>query len=200
MKDKIIRIIQRKYAEIKKYFTDNYRICLISLLIIVEIAVYSSLKAAPAGEAYVNYVNEMVPEYSSEFSFIFFENCKTSLVLILAGLIPIFIGPLFASFAVIYPLAGMMKYLLKDLDYIIILKGTLPHGVMEIPAIILSIMVSVLISKEVTLSIYEFLRDRTINQKMKNLLLLLLCWLLAIVPAFMLAAFVESYITPLLLA
>lgn len=192
--------ISSLYKQVWMYFAENSKFCLIILLIIIEFIIYAILNAQPTSERYMQYANEAEAQYNSLFALIFFENTKTSLKIILFGVVPLLIGSSFAAFATVYPMAEVMKFLLQDIEIGIILRGTVPHGTLELPAFILSIMISFLISKEITGALYDLICSKgTYHRRISNIGTLLVGWALIVVPMLMIAAVIESYLTPLLL-
>ena len=182
------------------YLARNYRLCIMVLLVIAEMIVYSAINAEPTIEGYMHYLNDTLPRYSSDFAFIFIENTKTSLRILLSGLIPFFAGTVFSSFSVIYSMTGGMKCFLQKLPPSIILKGTLPHGIFELLEILLSLLLSVLISKEVTMIIIARSQNsRTMKERTSGIGISFSCWLFIGIPLLLLAALIETYITPMLL-
>ena len=81
-----------------------------------------------------------------------------------------------------------------------VLRGTILHGVFEIPATILAMFLSFSISKEVTMALYELIcGKRTIMLRGKNIGILLLGWMHLVIPAYLAAALIETYLAPLIM-
>jgi stage II sporulation protein M len=79
---------------------------------------------------------------------------------IIMGTVPFFLGTLFCTYSTVHSLVIAFKYIISSLPIETILAGTIPHGIFEIPAIIFSMILSAIISKEITLAILSFVTKK----------------------------------------
>lgn len=136
-------------------------------------------------------------EAAQMVSTLFYNNLHASFLSILYGLIP-FLYLSVLSIGTNALLLGVFAalYQQQGIGLAAYLVGTLPHGIFELTALILSCAMGLLLCTTVT--------DRLRKKSSVSLLQLLgdcsRVFLCAVVPLLLIAALVESYITPLLLA
>ncbi|WP_423792505.1 stage II sporulation protein M [Methanocaldococcus indicus] len=121
---------------------------------------------------------------------ILFNNLKVVFTNILGGvfLVPIIYNLVVNGFA----LAIQFKALALLENWFFVLVTTLPHGIFEIPAILISAIAGFKIPYEVTLYLLDKKEKPITNEDIKEFLKLSLISIILIV----IAAFVEVYITP----
>lgn len=127
---------------------------------------------------------------------IFFNNLVASGISILSGGIPFLFLPLFslASNAIIIGLIGAV-YQINGVGWIPFLVGILPHGVIEIPALILGVTLGVHLCNKLVKKILKRSFKGEVKQAIIGCLRIYLLWL---IPLFFIAAFIEAFITPIL--
>ncbi|AFA50276.1 stage II sporulation protein M [Acetobacterium woodii] len=127
---------------------------------------------------------------------IFFNNLVASGISILSGGIPFLFLPLFslASNAIIIGLIGAV-YQINGVGWIPFLVGILPHGVIEIPALILGVTLGVHICNKLVKKILKRSFKGELKQAIIGCLRIYLLWM---IPLFFIAAFIETFITPIL--
>lgn len=139
------------YKNIFSFLRSNRKLVFITLLFIAESIVFCLLNCEADISRYMSYYNAARPQYSDLFSFILVKNMQTMLMTVLIGTIPLFIGTMFNSYLTVRSLTVVCKYAVAETSVVTVLASTLPHGAFEIPATIFSIILSAIISKEITL-------------------------------------------------
>lgn len=187
------------YKSIFAYIKANRRICAITLLVIIELVVFSCLNAEPT-TSYAEYVSETKGLYGSEFAFIFFENLKSSLIVVLYGTIPLGLLTLFGTYSLCYGMVSAFKMLATTVSLKTILFGITPHGIIEIPAICFSVLLSALWCKALTLAILRLIRRKPVLECFKeDCRFLYRSVILILIPALLVAAIIEVTLSPLLI-
>lgn len=127
-----------------------------------------------------------------------FNNWWAMLLSAVYGLIPFLFLPIL-SLATNSVLLGLFAalYLNSELGLLAYLAGILPHGVFELPALVLSIACGLYLCLNINRRILASPRKMPMVELFSGLLRVLL---LLVAPLVVVAAFVECYITPLVLA
>lgn len=127
---------------------------------------------------------------------IFLHNLQAMGWAVLYGLVPVLHLPALLL-GVNSVLLGAMAahYVNSGLSLLLYLAGLLPHGIFEIPAIVLSLACGLYLCSYLTRRIFR--RDQTPRQPVFRRIAQVFC--LAIVPLLALAAVLEAYVTPLIL-
>lgn len=127
---------------------------------------------------------------------IFFNNLLASAISILIGVIPFLFLPMFslASNAIIIGLMGAV-YQINGVGWIPFLVGILPHGVIEIPALILGITLGVHICLKLVKTILRKSFKGELKQAVIGCVRIYVLWM---IPLFFIAAFIETFMTPIL--
>lgn len=99
-----------------------------------------------------------------------------------------------ASNAIIIGLIGAV-YQINGVGWIPFLVGILPHGVIEIPALILGVTLGVHICNKLVKKILKRSFKGELKQAIIGCLRIYLLWM---IPLFFIAAFIETFITPIL--
>jgi stage II sporulation protein M len=140
-------------------------------------------------------VIEPAKDYSSLqlLSFIFFKNLLVALIAVLSGIIFGFV-PILIVF-VNGLILGVVSYIfIVQFNIAVLLAGLLPHGIIEIPAIILSTASGLMIWR----SFYRYvLYDE--NKLKDDFISAIKFFLLAITPMLIIAALIEAFVTPRIL-
>ncbi|PKM59600.1 MAG: hypothetical protein CVU99_12470 [Firmicutes bacterium HGW-Firmicutes-4] len=127
---------------------------------------------------------------------IFLNNVIASGISSLLGVIPFLFLPMFslASNAIIIGLIGAV-YQTNGIGWLAFLVGILPHGVIEIPALILGVTLGV----HLCLKLSKTILRRSIKGELKQAAIgCLRIYILWLIPLFFLAAFIETFMTPIL--
>lgn len=126
---------------------------------------------------------------------IFSNNLKATLYMIVFGSIPFLFVPVFSLVLNAFAISGLLALLLR-MNKITVSKfmlGILPHGIIEIPIIILAATLGV----SLCISIIKIIKGEI---ELKDLIKLLnnisKVYILIIVPLLFIAAVIETYITP----
>lgn len=123
-------------------------------------------------------------------------NVSASLVMFLTGLIPFIFFPLIGMFVNGAIIGALFKLFYANGVNILALfiRGILPHGIFEIPALIISAAMGVKLCTTVIGKIRK--KDVSIGETLKELGFK---FITVVVPLLIVAALVEAYITPVLL-
>lgn len=97
---------------------------------------------------------------------------------------------------------------MKFIPLKIVLLSIAPHGLFEIPMIVFTMILSMIISKETTLFIWKKITKRNISiwgrdvntlGLRKTVKLVVYSWIMIVLPAMFIAAMVETLLSPLVL-
>lgn len=128
---------------------------------------------------------------------IFANNARVSLRFVMFGSIPLVYFPMFA-YLTNMALIGLVTSLVVNLSgvsVIGILAGLVPHGIFEIPAIVYATVLGVVLCKEMTKALWGK-EHKPFNELFYNAAR---GYCLVVVPLLMIAGFVESFITPIIM-
>ncbi|MFC2158465.1 stage II sporulation protein M [Acidobacteriota bacterium] len=139
-------------------------------------------------------------EGPSLFLAVFINNLKASAFMVGLGLIPFLVLPAFGLLAngVGIGIVTSMVQLKGQNVLMMLLVGIVPHGIIEIPAFVLSGSLGIYMSIQFSKFILMGLRSET-EPPLQLVKRILKTWLFVVVPLLSLAALIESYITPILL-
>lgn len=135
---------------------------------------------------------EPTKDYSSFqlFGFIFFKNATIALIGIFLGIIFGIVPVLIIIFNGL--VLGIIAYIfLEQFNMLVLLAGILPHGIIEIPALIFSAANGIWLWR----TFYRYVRYDENNLK-KEFTLIFKFFVLIIIPMLVLAALIETFITP----
>lgn len=127
---------------------------------------------------------------------IFANNLLASGIIILTGVIPFLFLPIFslASNAVIIGLLGAV-YQINGVGWVPFFAGIIPHGILEIPALILGVTLGMHLCNKLIRSILR----RSIKGELKQAVIACVrIYVLWMIPLFFVAAFIETFFTPVL--
>ena len=144
-------------------------------------------------------VEEISPDGEISAPHLFLNNLRACAVAVLLGLIPfLFVTALtLIANAAVMGAVGAMYGMTGRSVAVMYLAGILPHGIFELPAILLSISMGLYICYCLVKRICEGRYNRGIVKKaLANSLRTFLC---LIVPLLAVAALIETYVTPILL-
>ena len=127
---------------------------------------------------------------------IFVNNVIASGISSLLGAIPFLFLPMFslASNAIIIGLIGAV-YQTNGIGWFAFLVGVLPHGLIEIPALVLAVSLGVHLCYQLSKTILRRSFKGELKQAAIGCLRIYLLWL---IPLFFIAAFIETFMTPIL--
>lgn len=146
---------------------------------------------------------EAVEELSKQerhetFWHIFSNNWMVCAQVLLLALIPL---PLYMiTFAVNSAMIGMVAYIMHGTGQGVFksfVLGILPHGIIELPMIIIAIAIAMKINNAIYKWIFSKFQNNQIGTEIKKALLQLI---FVLTPGMLVAGLIESYITPILLA
>ena len=200
----MLKPISKIYKNIFSYFRRDRKFILLALFMIAVFIFFCAVRSEADISQYLTVLETERPLYKNDFSFIFFENLKTSLATVLLGTVPCFMGAAFQLYLVTDMLASAFRYFLASVPSGTLIAGTLPHGIFEIPAILLSFLLSVIISKEITLCLLSTLSKESFDntdsflfrQGFKETAIFVAESLVfVVIPLIFIGAFVESFVT-----
>ncbi|MBC3804861.1 hypothetical protein GH808_10500 [Acetobacterium fimetarium] len=127
---------------------------------------------------------------------IFMNNLLAGGLTVLLGFIPFFFLPLLSlvSNAMIIGLLGAV-YQINNVGWLPLLAGILPHGMIEIPALILAATLGIHICNVIIKTIAKKNLKGELKQAVLACLRIFMLW---IIPLFFIAAFIETFMTPII--
>ena len=187
--------------------TNKILVC-ISCLVVIEIIIFYIVNGIP-DDHYSAYVETTQNQYPNQFTFIFCENLKSVVAMIFVGAIPLYLGGLYGTMMSLSGLVLTFKYLLQRLPFHAIFLSILPHGVLEMTALLLSFILSNILSKEITIGLWQHITGRKISfwgrpipligiKRAGKMILSSIAFV--IVPLLFLAAAIEVTISPAILS
>lgn len=198
------KVLIRQYREIWRFLKANWPIVAFAVLLLVEVAVFHGLNTE-SSDRYADYATSTENRYACVFLFIFCENLKTAALTVAFGLIPLFLGPMFAATVTMGGIVAALKYLLLELTPGVIFLCVLPHGIFEWSTILLTFALSVILSKEVTcfcLGLVGLGSKIPVPVPVCGLrdtaAITIRCWLLVVLPLLLAGAAVEVTLSPLI--
>ena len=204
----LFQMLSRQYVNIRYFLKSNRALMGLFFLIIIELFVFYGLNGQP-NDGYADYVANTRSAYLNVFSFIFFGNLKSATIMVLAGIIPFFLGSIFISVLTIKGLVTTFKFLVfvENIPLHTLLLSILPHGIFEMTALLFSAVLSYIVSKEITLSMVKQIRKKDIAFRgriyspagiKQTFYMVVKCWLLVSLPLILVAALIESFISVLI--
>ena len=144
---------------LKDYFISNWKWCLLALLLISEIIIFT-WQNSTVDDSFLAYLVERANFKGSVFLFILFGNTRSALCLVLMGIIPFGLGSLFNAFGALENIVLTIKYLLPAVGTKQLILSTITHGIFEATALYLSFVCSILLSKAITSSILSRMTNK----------------------------------------
>ncbi len=188
------------YKSILSYLKSNRKLCLFVALGITEFFIFACLNTPP-NNYYTEYVTGTAGAYNNAFSFVFFENLKTAIMTILWGTIPFGIFTLLGTFGVITTLVSTFKLLITEIIWWKLLVCMIPHGIIEIPAMCFSILLSVIWCMSITMAIIRLVRRKPVIEKLKtDCIFILESIIFVLVPMVLVAAIIETTLSARIVA
>ncbi|MCG2730535.1 MAG: stage II sporulation protein M [Acetobacterium sp.] len=199
--------LMRQWKGAETYFEKNLKptfyFCLAFFVIMIVLNTMVFLSDPQMSQTYFNELQSLFNEKQFldgsgvELWFgIFFNNLLASAISILLGVIPFLFLPMFslASNAIIVGLMGAV-YQINGVGWMPFLIGILPHGVIEIPALILGITLGV----HICLKLVKTILRRSFKGELKQAVIgCMRIYILWMIPLFFIAAFIETFMTPIL--
>ncbi len=173
--------------------------------VVVEAVLFLVFQTNPELEqSLINYINELfaavdiIDEQGNiKFPMLFANNLSASFYIIGYGVIPFLFLPIFAALlnAVVVGIVGALS-LSSGLSVVAFAMGILPHGIFEIPAICLACAIGCYLCKDI-MNVVLNAKERTPFKTLAYEKLKLLA--LVVIPLLLIAALIETYITPSIL-
>jgi len=157
--------LTHSYINILRFLYIDRRFIGVFLLVIAELMLFCALNCEADASTYTAYLEQTTPLYPSAFAHILFENLKSMALTVFSGLIPFFGGALFMGFGTVYSLFSVGKAVLLQMPADAMFLALLPHGIFEIPAILFSLLLAAMLSKEVTLLLVCMITDRDFRSR-----------------------------------
>jgi len=194
-----------------RFFKNNLMVLLLSMLgVYILMAIISNAIFAQYSDVVINRVKDLAEYLESQglmeagpfkrFILIFLNNFRVSIVSALLGVIPFlflpFLIPVFNGF-----ILGFLVIFLGEMNKSVplyIAASILPHGIFELPAIFYAASLGIYITRNISLQIAgkpaipEFSFKGVAKQIGRS-------FGLVITPVLIVAAFIESYITPIII-
>jgi len=188
--------------QFKKYFKSLRVLIIISFFVFVASFIMGVFLAKASPEIAEDFFEELkkiiepMLGLSSiyQFLFIFFKNSFTMFIIIFSG----FFFGIFPIFALYFNghILGTIFFLSQgEIPFIVFLKAILPHGIIEIPALILAAAIGLDLGKHV---IRKLVLGKEINFK-ERFFLAGEVFLKILIPFLIMAALIESFLVPRLL-
>ena len=186
---------------LKGYFyrNKNYILFVIALFAISLIVgyVFRDLFADYVMEAIRNMAENISSDTASMTMSIFLNNLKVAIIIILLGL-------LFSIFSlmILFTNGVLIGFMFTIVPAPLILTYTIPHGIFEIPQLILTVVCALLVTKlEINLIRGVLQRDKTFRGELENSSTIIKDIILSftiIVVLLVIAALIEGYVTPVI--
>jgi stage II sporulation protein M len=203
MKNFMVRQWKGAETYFEKHLKQTFLICLsvFIVLIIINLILFSSNPQMSE-----MYFNELMAVFKGKTLLnstgvdlwigIFINNIIAGGISVLLGGVPFLFLPYFslASNAIIIGLMGAV-YQMNGIGWLPFMVGILPHGVIEIPTLILGVTLGVHICSKLVKQILKRSFKGELKQAIIGCLQIYVCWM---IPLFFLASFIEVFITPIL--
>ncbi|MDO8727272.1 MAG: stage II sporulation protein M [Candidatus Methanoperedens sp.] len=180
----------------KKYFLASAGIFIVSFFIGLLI----SAKNPAASENLLGLLKETFGSITSLEPFgrmleIFKNNVRGSFMALLFGLGFGIVPFLFVAINGIV-LGMLVEFFIKKQGVIFVIAAILPHGIIELPMVIMSVGIGFRLGHA---AYFSMRHQKTMQELLNEMKLVVVFYLKIIVPLLLLAAIVESYITPLII-
>lgn len=183
------------YRSILTYLNTKRKLCLITALVVVEIILFAVLNTDGNSE-YLRFANDAKDTYGSKLAFILFGNLLAMLQMIAFGSLPFGIGTIFSTYSVATGLIGTGKLILSQIGTRNMILCILPHGIFELAAIFMSILLSALWSQTVTCAVWRMMRRRkVISPFLTDAGIILKTIVFVVVPLITFSALIESTVS-----
>lgn len=125
-------------------------------------------------------------------------NIRASFVSVALGIIPFLFLPLFSlllNAAIIGALFAIIS--IGGGSFVTVFAGLIPHGIFEIPALIIAMSLGIYLCKELVMKFMEKRKNERIGTVFKDIARFFIC---TVIPLMLIAGFIETYITPLIMS
>ena len=208
MKQGLKQEFQEHVEELRFFLRTRMRVVLLivtAVFLLAAVGGYALYNAAPEqGDQLIAYFQGVVDEAgvidengSISLFPLMLNNWKAMIFSILYGFVPFLFLPITAAItnaAILGVLAAWYQHNGISLGYYF--AGILPHGIFEIPALIIAISLGTLLCFHMVLRIFRHKKAISMIDLISNILRTLL---LVIFPLIALSAVIETYITPLVM-
>lgn len=200
----MLDLIKKVYRNIYSYLRSDFLFILTVLLSIATFVTHRIVRSDMDISRYLAYLAETRPLYESELSFIFFENLQAMFQTVYMGFIPFFLGSFFHLFFAADSLVASFRFILAEFPLETVIIGILPHGIFEFPAMIFSVILGAIISKEITLFLLSIVTRKKFDNPesvlhrhgLKEMALFIAeSFVFVLIPVVFIGAFVETFIT-----
>jgi len=190
------------------YFAKNLRqLFFIYLGLFILLTVFSMVLFASNPDMANTYYQEIMKLFEGKdilnssgfdlYALILVNNIRAGGMIILSGLIPFLFLPIFSfvSNAMILGVMGAV-FQINEIGLVPFFAGILPHGILEIPALVLATILGIHICQKLVKVILRRAAPGEFKQAFLAVVRIFLLWML---PLFAIASGIETFITPLLL-
>lgn len=190
---------------IQKEFAPVFRTCMEAFFILTGIFSLLVTLKPELGSAYIQLFESIVEQLGADeeltkfemFNLLFSNNLSATATTAISGFIPFFFYPAFTLGLNTFSLAAMGAESLKQgLSLAAYIAGILPHGIFEIPALMYACAIGICHCKLITRAI---LRREQPAPWREQVVSLSLVFITVMVPLLLIAAVIESFITPAIL-
>ena len=202
-----VNIKATKYNQefIQKEFAPVFRTCMEAFLILI--ALFSLLVALKPdlGSAYIALFESLVEQLGTDgeltkfemFNLLLSNNLTATATTVISGFLPFLYYPAFTLGLNAFSLAAMGAESMKQgLGLAAYIAGILPHGIFEIPALMYGCAIGICHCKLVTRAILHREQPAPWREQVVSLSIV---FVTVMVPLLLIAAIVESFITPAIL-
>ncbi len=196
--------MKQRYNELRQFYRSDFRyqliITSIAFVALILISFAAGMVKPELADAAVERFAQMIADMGAQEAdgsigagLLFANNLRAMIVSICYGFIPFICLPAF-SLGINTVQVGLFGayYINNDATFWAYLSGIIPHGIFEIPALILSLSCGLYLCRCVSDNVRHKATD-TIGNVVKQIIHLVA---FHIIPLLLVAAFVEAYITP----
>jgi len=205
-----MEVLKREYQQVFRFFASFKKYIIFSFVFFVAVAISAYFVSMAvyaddpeAIDQYLSGFDEMIENKSIfdaqgniSFPALFFNNFTAAMHAVSMGLLPYLFMPLFSSI-VNAGSVGVMMGIMHSLELGGIwemIVTVAPHGIFEIPALVLSVAFGIKLCSDVTAVISAKKERGAVAETLGELARALV---LTVVPMLLAAAYIETYITPL---
>lgn len=204
----MLKFINGQWEHAAEYFSRNLkRLFFIYLMLFVTLVVFNVVLFQNNPEVTNAYYEEIKAVFDQKnmadssgfdlYLLIFVNNVRAGGITILTGFIPFLFIPIFSflSNVMILGVVGAV-FQVNGIGLLPFFAGILPHGVLEIPGLVLGTILGIHICQKLTKVVLRRGAPGEFKQAVFGALRIFLLWM---VPLFAIASAIETFLTPLLL-
>lgn len=197
---KVVAYIKSQYAELGRELAKNNGLVFLVCMVFIECIIFACLNME-ADPHYLEYLEKTEPKYNSVFWLIFIENSISSILTAILGMFPFFVGTLYESYSIAAGFITTVKLFMQKIPLKYILFGIAPHGIFEMSAIVFSLIISAVFSREMSRIFLKWiLKDKLrYDEKLIPMIFVIRGLLLVVIPLLFVGAVVEITVSPILL-